>query len=118
MKTDDQEFIPPFCPRLVGLGIHQQTGIDYVESFSPVARIVTFRVLVALATKVGLVLYQGDQKTEYLNADLKIKQYVRNIPGSLNPQEPYTAWTERSMDSISRKPNGMQRLIPGWPHKN
>ncbi|CAI5727653.1 unnamed protein product [Peronospora farinosa] len=46
VKTDDQEFITRFRPRLVGLGNHQQPGIDYVESFSPVARIVTFRVLV------------------------------------------------------------------------
>ncbi|CAI5721569.1 unnamed protein product [Peronospora effusa] len=33
VKTDDQEFITRFRPRLVGLGNHQQPGIDYVESF-------------------------------------------------------------------------------------
>ena len=70
----------------MGLGNHQQPGIDFVESFSPVARIVTFRVLVALSTKLGLEMYQGDVETAYLNADLKIKQYVRTIPGFPQPK--------------------------------
>ena len=69
------------------LGNHQQPGVDFVESFSPVARIVTFRVLVALFTKLGLVMYQGDVETAYLNANnVKIKQYVQTIPGFPQPK--------------------------------
>ncbi|KAG3200098.1 hypothetical protein PC128_g4833 [Phytophthora cactorum] len=52
-----------------------------LEGFSPVARIVTFRVVVAVAATLHLTLYQGDIDTAYLNAYLKIKQYVRGIPG-------------------------------------
>ncbi|CAI5727678.1 unnamed protein product [Peronospora farinosa] len=113
VKTDDQEFITRFRPRLVGLGNHQQPGIDYVESFSPVARIVTFRVLVALATKFGLVLYQGDVQTAYLNANLQIRQYVRNIPGF--PQPPGIIYrVDRALYGLHQSGAEWNEEIDNW----
>ncbi|POM75862.1 Reverse transcriptase, RNA-dependent DNA polymerase domain containing hypothetical protein [Phytophthora palmivora] len=64
-----------------GRGDFQQIGINYDTTFSPVARIMTFRVVAAITVRLGRILYQGDIDTAYLNAGLKIKQYVRNIPG-------------------------------------
>lgn len=80
-KTDDEGYVTRWRPRLVGRGDFQQFGVDFEWTFSPVARMVTFRVVVAIAAKLGLDLYQGDIDTAYLNAVLKIKQYVRGIPG-------------------------------------
>lgn len=47
---------------------------------------VTIRVVIAVAAKLGLILYQGDIDTAYLNAKLKITQYVRGIPGFPCPE--------------------------------
>ncbi|KAE9290833.1 hypothetical protein PF008_g25486 [Phytophthora fragariae] len=80
-KTDADVYVTRWRARLVGRGDSQEFGIDYVLSFSPVARMVTFRVVVAVAAKLGLTLYKGDVNTAYLNALLKIKQHVRGIPG-------------------------------------
>ena len=52
---------------------HQQPGIDYVESLSPVAHFFNFRVWVALEKKLKLVFYYEYVQTVYLNADLAIK---------------------------------------------
>ncbi|KAE9284760.1 hypothetical protein PF008_g27084 [Phytophthora fragariae] len=80
-KTDTDGYVTRWRARLVGRGDSQEFGVDYVLGFSPVAKMVTFRVVVAVAAKLGLTLYQGDINTAYLNALLKIKQFVRGIPG-------------------------------------
>ncbi|KAE9131822.1 hypothetical protein PF010_g3399 [Phytophthora fragariae] len=80
-KTGKDGYVTRWRARLVGRGDPQEFGVDCVLSFSPVARMVTTRVVIAVAAKLGLTLYQGDINTSYLNALLKIKQFVRGIPG-------------------------------------
>jgi len=85
-KTDTEGYVTRWRARLVGRGDSQEFGVDYVLSFSPVARMVTFRVVMAVAAMLNLTLYQGDINTAYLNAHLKIKQFVRGIPGFPCPE--------------------------------
>jgi len=59
-----------FKARIVAFGNNQRPGIDFRETFSPVARMSSFRMLVALAAALGLDLYGGDINTAYLNAML------------------------------------------------
>ena len=70
-----------FRPRLVALGNYQTSGVDYHETFSPVTRMASFRLLLGLAAKLSLKVYASDFSTAYLNAYLKIKQYVSSVPG-------------------------------------
>ena len=55
--------------------------IDYGETFSPVARMATFRMFVATCLLMDLTIYQGDINTAYLNAPLGIKQYLDSLDG-------------------------------------
>nr|GFB20780.1 uncharacterized mitochondrial protein AtMg00810-like [Tanacetum cinerariifolium] len=57
--------------RLVAVGYSQQEGIDYDETFSPVARIKAIRLLLAYATHKDFTVYQMDVKTAFLNGILK-----------------------------------------------
>ncbi|POM58836.1 hypothetical protein PHPALM_36460 [Phytophthora palmivora] len=68
-KSDPDGFIKRWRAHLVGRGDFQKFGNDYV--------------LIVLPRYVRL--YQGDIDTAYHNARLKIKQYVRGIPGYLYP---------------------------------
>ena len=67
--------------RLVIQGYNQEEGIDYDETFAPVARMEAIRILIAFATFMGFKLYQMDVKSAFLNGDLKEKVYVKQPPG-------------------------------------
>lgn len=67
--------------RLVVKGYSQQQGIDFEETFSPVARFETMRVVLALATQLHLPVYQFDVKSSFLNGDLEEEGYVSQPQG-------------------------------------
>ena len=62
--------------RLVAKGYSQQEGIDFEETYAPVAKLNTIRLLVALATKQNWRIHQLDVKSAFLNGDLKEEVYL------------------------------------------
>jgi hypothetical protein len=54
----------------------QQQGIDYTEVFTPVARMDTMRMIVALAAHKGWILYQLDVKSAFLHGELNEEVYL------------------------------------------
>nr|GEZ58534.1 integrase, catalytic region, zinc finger, CCHC-type, peptidase aspartic, catalytic [Tanacetum cinerariifolium] len=56
-------------PRLVARSYHQEEGIDFEESFAPVARLEAIRIFLAYAVHKNMVVYQMDVKTAFLNVD-------------------------------------------------
>jgi len=56
---------------LVIRGFNQEYGIDYFDTYAPVARIATIRVPIALAAIQKLVIHQIDVKTAFLNGELE-----------------------------------------------
>lgn len=62
--------------RLVALGYHQRVGVDYGETFAPVCREETIRILLHLASVKKLLVHQIDVDAAYLNAALKEKILV------------------------------------------
>ncbi|CAL2255037.1 unnamed protein product [Prunus armeniaca] len=67
--------------RLVAKGYSQKPGIDFNETFAPVARLDTIRILVALAAQKGWKLFQLDVKSAFLNGVLHEEVYVDQPPG-------------------------------------
>ncbi|MCO5547459.1 hypothetical protein L7F22_000909 [Adiantum nelumboides] len=67
--------------RLVACGFTQIPGMDYSETFSPVLRITSFRVLIAIAALFGFLLHQMDVRTAFLNGDLQEEIYMSQPDG-------------------------------------
>nr|GEY01707.1 zinc finger, CCHC-type [Tanacetum cinerariifolium] len=63
--------IEKFKARLVIQGFKQKTGIDYFDTYAPVARISTIRLLIAMESIDNLIIHQMDVKTAFLNGELE-----------------------------------------------
>jgi len=73
--------IDKFKARLVAQGFRQKPGIDYFDTYAPVARISTIRLLITLAAINNLVIHQMDVKTAFLNGDLEEEIYMKQPEG-------------------------------------
>ncbi|CAM8935607.1 unnamed protein product [Rhodiola kirilowii] len=78
---DDKGVVVRNKARMVVKGYNQQEGIDYDETFAPVARLEAIRLLIAYSTYHGFILQQMDVKTAFLNGVLKEEVYVSQTPG-------------------------------------
>nr|GEV75523.1 retrovirus-related Pol polyprotein from transposon TNT 1-94 [Tanacetum cinerariifolium] len=74
--------------RLVVKGLRQEEGIDFEESFAPVARIEAIRIFIANAASKNMTIYQMDVKTTFLNGKLKEEVYVSQPEGFVDPDHP------------------------------
>nr|GEV17469.1 hypothetical protein [Tanacetum cinerariifolium] len=66
----------------------QVMGIDFEESFAPVARLEAIRIFLAYAAHKNMVVYQMDVKTAFLNGNLREEVYVSQLDRFLDPDNP------------------------------
>ncbi|KAJ9557962.1 hypothetical protein OSB04_012576 [Centaurea solstitialis] len=74
--------------RLVAQGYRQEEGIDYDETFAPVARLEAIRLFLAFAAHMNFKVYQMDIKNAFLNGKLNEEVYVAQPPGFVDPKFP------------------------------
>ena len=81
IKQNSEGKIDRYKARLVARGYSQTYGIDYDETFAPVANMNTVRILVSCAANFGWPLHQLDVKNAFLHGDLKEEVYKELPPG-------------------------------------
>ncbi|KAJ9552760.1 hypothetical protein OSB04_016805 [Centaurea solstitialis] len=87
-KKDENDLIIRNKARLVAIGYRQQEGIDYDETFAPVARIKAIRIFLAYAAHKNMTVYQMDVKCAFLNGVLQEEVYVEQPEGFVDPRYP------------------------------
>nr|GEY63353.1 retrovirus-related Pol polyprotein from transposon TNT 1-94 [Tanacetum cinerariifolium] len=88
-KKDESSLVIQNKARLVAVGYSQQEGIDYDETFTPVARIEAIRLFLAYAAHKDFTVFQMDVKIAFLNGILKEEVYVGKPIGFFSKQYPY-----------------------------
>ncbi|KAJ9552454.1 hypothetical protein OSB04_016499 [Centaurea solstitialis] len=87
-KTDMDGNVHTFKARLVAKGFTQTHGIDYDETFSPVAMLKSIRILMAISTYFNYEIWQMDVKTAFLNGKLTEDIYMEQPEGFEDPKNP------------------------------
>ncbi|CAM8902544.1 unnamed protein product [Rhodiola kirilowii] len=83
MKVDGT--IEKHKARLVIKGYRQKEGLDYFDTFSPVTRITSIRMIITIAALRNLEIHQMDVKTAFLNGDLDEEIYMEQPEGCIVP---------------------------------
>jgi len=79
-KLDEQEKVVRNKARLVAQGYNQQEGIDFTETFAPVARLEAIGIMHSFATHKDIKFFQMDVKSAFLNGFIEEEVYVRQPP--------------------------------------
>ncbi|GKE01192.1 retrovirus-related pol polyprotein from transposon TNT 1-94 [Tanacetum coccineum] len=87
-KCDAEHIVVRNKSRLVAKGYKQEEGIDFEESFAPVARLEAVRMFIAFAAHRNITIFQMDVKTAFLNGPLKEEVYVSQPEGFIDHEFP------------------------------
>jgi hypothetical protein len=94
--------------RLEAKGYSQVKGLDFDETYAPVARLESIRILLAYATHHGFKLYQMDVKSAFLNGPIKEEVYVEQPPGFKDSEYPNHVY------KLSKALYGLKQAPRAW----
>ena len=110
-KRDAEGKVVRFKSRIVVKGYSQKEGVDYTETFAPVARMSDLRALLAVVAADDLELHQMDVKTAFLNGDLTEEIYMKQPPGFVVPGK------ERLVCRLNKALYGLKQAGRSWYKK-
>jgi len=88
-KIDEHGIVVRNKARLVAQGYTQIEGVDFDETFAPVARLESIRSLLSIACHLDFKLYHMDVKSAFLNGVLQEEVYVEQPKGFQDPHHPH-----------------------------
>jgi transposase InsO family protein len=110
-KYNSDGSIQTFKARLVAKSFKQKEGIDYFDTYAPVARITSICILMALASIYDLYVHQIDVKTAFLNGDLDEEVYMEQPEGFILPNN------EKKVCKLVKSLYGLKQTPKQWHEK-
>nr|GEY69273.1 retrotransposon protein, putative, unclassified [Tanacetum cinerariifolium] len=111
-KKDESSLVIRNKARLVAVGYSQQEGIDYDETFAPVARIEAIRLFLAYVAHKDFTVFQMDVKTAFLNGILMEEVYVGQPPSFVSKQYPYHMYAlEKALYVLKQAPRAWYDVL-------
>jgi hypothetical protein len=118
-KQDEHGVITRNKVRLVAQGFTQIEGLDFGETFAPVARLELIHILLAYATHHDFKLYQMDVKSVFLNGPLSELVYVEQPPGFEDPRFPNHVYKlHKALYGLKQAPRAWYECLKNFLLKN
>ena len=104
--------IERYKARLVAKGFSQTEGVDFSETYAPVAKFNSIRALLAIAAAEGYTVQQMDVKTAFLNGELEEEIYMQQPEGTAKPGEEHLVWRlHRALYGLKQAPRVWYRRL-------
>ncbi|GJW35162.1 retrovirus-related pol polyprotein from transposon TNT 1-94 [Tanacetum coccineum] len=112
VKLDELRGILKNKAHLVARGYHQEKGIDFEESFAPVARLDAIRIFLTYAAHMNMVVYQMDVKTTFLNGIMREEVYVNQPDGFVDQDNPNQVYKlKKALYGLKQAPRAWYDLL-------
>ncbi|GJV06810.1 retrovirus-related pol polyprotein from transposon TNT 1-94 [Tanacetum coccineum] len=117
-SVDQHPFIKVFAPEPSSEASSSgEKGIDFEESFAPVARIEAIRIFIANVVSKNMTIYQMDVKTAFLNDELKEEVYVSQPEGFVDPDHPTHVYRlKKALYGLKQAPRAWYQASPTKKH--
>jgi len=107
--------IDKFKARFVARGFSQKEGIDYTETFAPIARYSTIRSIISLASTMGWKLHQMDVKTAFLNGVVEEEVYMEQLEGFvIHDRETHVYKLKKALYGLKQAPRAWYSHIDSY----
>ncbi|KAK2367888.1 putative mitochondrial protein [Trifolium repens] len=114
-KLNEQGEVVRNKARLVAQGYSQQEGIDFTETFAPVAKLEAIRLLLSYAINHGITLYQMDVKSAFLNGFITEEVYVKQPLGFEDLKNPeYVFKLKKSLYGLKQAPRAWYERLSNF----
>ncbi|GKB65497.1 retrovirus-related pol polyprotein from transposon TNT 1-94 [Tanacetum coccineum] len=107
-KLDENGVVSRNKARLVSEGYNQQEGVDYDETYAPVARLESIRILLAYVCALDFKLFQMDVKSAFLNGFINEEVYVAQPPGFIDFTKPNHVYR------LKKALYGLKQALKAW----
>nr|GEZ78827.1 retrovirus-related Pol polyprotein from transposon TNT 1-94 [Tanacetum cinerariifolium] len=115
VKLDELGGILKNKARLVARGYRQEEGIDFKESFAPIARLEAVWIFLAFSTHMNMTVYQMDLITEFLNGILCGEVYVSQLNGFVDPYKPNHVYRfKKALYRLKQAPRARYDLLSSF----
>nr|GFA31424.1 putative ribonuclease H-like domain-containing protein [Tanacetum cinerariifolium] len=116
VKLDELGGILKNKARLVACGYRQEKGINFKESFAPVARLEVVRIFLVFAAPMNMIVYQmTDVKTAFLNGILREEVYVSQPGGFVDPDNPNHMYrVKKALYGLKQAPRAWYDLLSSF----
>ncbi|GJX87131.1 retrovirus-related pol polyprotein from transposon TNT 1-94 [Tanacetum coccineum] len=116
-KMDEEGVVTKNKARLVGHGYNQQEGIDYEETFAPVAILEAIRIFLAYTAHMVFVVYQMDVNSAFLNGKLSEEVYVQQHLGFESSKFPdHVCKLDKALYGLKQAPRAWYQANPKESH--
>ena len=107
-KTDADGNVTIYKARLVAKGFRKIQGVDYDETFSPVAMLKSVRIMLAIAAYFDYEIWQMDVKTAFLNGNIEEELYMIQPKGFVDPKD------ANKVCKLQRSIYGLKQASRSW----